>query len=261
MAEPGPGARQDRSRGGARLAPAAYNRWFDPRRGRYAFAVELPAIERAAGRLDGLRVLDAGYGTGQFTATLERGAARLAGVDLDPAMLTVAARRVRAPLLAADAGELPFRDAAFDVTVAVTVCEFTASPAALVAELARVTRPGGRVVIGALNCRSAWGLARRRQLRRPPWQAARFLTRRQLRALGAYHGRARLHGTLIMPGAVWGSRQASLFLEALGRRACPAAGALQVLAIEKVGHRDGGPPAPRQPRRACWAPEPQKAAA
>jgi ubiquinone/menaquinone biosynthesis C-methylase UbiE len=57
-------------------------------------------------------------------------------------MLTVAARRVRATLLAADAGSLPFRDGAFDVTIAVTVCEFTASPAALVAELARVTRPG-----------------------------------------------------------------------------------------------------------------------
>jgi SAM-dependent methyltransferase len=108
-----------------------------------------------------------------------------------------------------------FRDGAFDVTIAVTVCEFTASPAALVAELARVTRPGGRVVIGALNRRSPWGLARRRQMRKPPWQAARFLTRRQLRALGTRHGQARLHGTLIMPGAVPGSRLAGCFLEAI----------------------------------------------
>ena len=234
MAEPGPGARQDCGRGGARLVPAAYDRWFDTRWGRYASTIELEAIERAIGRLDGQRVLDAGCGTGRFTAALERRAARLAGVDLDPAMLTVAARRVRAPLLAADAGALPFRDEAFDVTIAVTVCEFTASPVAVVAELARVTRPGGRVVIGALNRRSAWGLARRRQLCRPPWQAARFLTRRQLRALGARHGRARLRGTLVMPGAVPGSRHASLFLEAVGRRACPAAGAFQVLAIEKA---------------------------
>lgn len=235
MAEPGPGARQARGRGGTRLAsPAAYDRWFDTRWGRYAFTIELAAIERAAGRLDSLRVLDAGCGTGRFTAALERRAALLAGVDLDLAMLAVAARRVRAPLLAADVGELPFRDGAFDVTIAVTVCEFTASPAALVAELARVTRPGGRVVIGALNRRSPWGLARHRQLRRPPWQAARFLTRRQLRVLGAPHGRARLHGTLVMPGMVPGSRQASLSLEALGRRACPAVGAFQVLAIEKA---------------------------
>ena len=70
--------------------------------------------------------------------------------------------------------------------------------------------------------------------RRPPWQAARFLTRRQLRALGACHGQLRLHGTLVMPGAVPGSRHAGRFLEALGRRACPAAGAFQVLAIEKA---------------------------
>ena len=232
MAEHGPGARQDRERGGVRLVPAAYDRWFDTRWGRYAFTIELAAIERAAGRFDGLRVLDVGCGTGRFTAALERRAARLAGVDLDPAMLDAAARRVRAPLLTADAGALPFRDAAFDVTIAVTVCEFTASPAALVAELARVTRPGGRVVIGALNRRSAWGLARRRQLRQPPWRAARFLTRRQLRALGAPHGRVKLHGTLIMPGAVPGSWRAGPFLEAIGRRACPAAGAFQVLTVE-----------------------------
>jgi SAM-dependent methyltransferase len=234
MDETGPGARQDRGQGGARLSPAPYDRWFDTRWGRYAFTFELAAIERAAGRLDGLRVLDAGCGTGRFTAALERRAALLAGVDLDPVMLTVAGRRVRAPLLAADAGALPFRDAAFDVTVAVTVCEFAASPAAVVAELARVTRPGGRVVIGALNRRSPWGLARRRQLRRPPWQAARFLTRRQLRVLGAPHGQVKLHGTLILPGVVLGSRRAGCFLEAIGRRACPATGAFQVLTVEKA---------------------------
>ena len=235
MTEDIPCAPQNRERGGVRLAsPAAYDRWFDTGWGRYAFTVEQAAIERAAGRLDGLRVLDAGCGTGRFAAALERRAARLVGVDLDPAMLSVAAPRVRAPLLAADARKLPFRDAAFDVAIAVTVCEFTASPAALVAELARVTRPGGRVVIGALNRRSAWGLARRRQLRRPPWQAARFLTRRQLRALGACHGRVRPHGTLVMPGAVPGSWHVGLFLEAIGRRACPAIGAFQVLAIERA---------------------------
>jgi uncharacterized protein involved in oxidation of intracellular sulfur len=218
----------------ATTSAAAYDRWFDSTWGRYAFTVEEAAIERAAGQLDGLRVLDAGCGTGRFTACLERRAARLVGVDLDPAMLAVAAQRVRTPLLTADASRLPFRDAAFDVAIAVTVCEFTASPAAAVAELARVTRPGGRIVIGALNRRSPWGLARRRRLqRRPPWQQARFLTRGQLRAFGARHGRVRLHGALIAPGAIPGTWPGSL-LEAAGRRACPAIGAFQVLAIEKA---------------------------
>jgi ubiquinone/menaquinone biosynthesis C-methylase UbiE len=217
----------------ATTSAAAYDRWFGGAWGRYAFTVEVAAVERAAGRVDGLRVLDAGCGTGRFTACVERRAARLAGVDLDPAMLAVAAHRVRVPLLAADACRLPFQDAAFDVAIAVTVCEFTASPAAVVAELARVTRPGGRIVIGALNRRSPWGLARRRRLRRPPLQQARFLTRGQLRALGARHGRVRLYGTLIAPGAIPGTWPGPL-LEAAGRRACPAIGAFQVLAIEKA---------------------------
>lgn len=211
----------------------AYDRWFDTSWGRYAFAAEEAALKRAIGRLDGLRVLDAGCGTGRFTRCLERRAAQVAGVDLDPAMLAVAARRVRVPLLAADAARLPFPDAVFDVALAVTVCEFAASPAALVAELARVTRPGGRVVVGALNRRSPWGLARRGRLRRPPWQSARFLTRPELRALGARHGRVRLRGTLIAPAAIPGNWPGAA-LEALGRHACPAIGAFQVLTIAKL---------------------------
>jgi hypothetical protein len=37
-----------------------------------------------------------------------------------------------------------------------------------------------------------------------------------------------------MPGAVPSSRHADPFLETLGRRACPAAGAFQVLTVEKA---------------------------
>jgi hypothetical protein len=74
----------------------------------------------------------------------------------------------------------------------------------------------------------------RRQLRRPPWRAARFLTGRQLRALGGRHGRVRPHGALFIPWAVPGSWHAGLFLETLWRRVCPAAGVFQVLAVEKA---------------------------
>ena len=147
-----------------------------------------------------------GCGTGRFTASSGRCAAWLAGMDPGPAMRALAARHACSPLLAASACRVPFRDAALDVTIVVTLCESTASPALFVAELVRVTRPGGRIVIGAPNRRSPWGLARRRRLRRPPWQAARFLARRQLLALGSVQGRVTLQGALFAPGAVPGPR-------------------------------------------------------
>ena len=160
MAEHSPGARQDRERGSARLAsPTAYDRWFDTGWGRYAFTVEQPPFQRPALPSPAGRWTPAAAPAGSPPPLSAAQPNSPAWTSTRP-RLTVAAQRVRAPGAAANAGGLPFRDAAFDVTIAVTVCEFAASPAALVAELARVTRPGGRVVIGALNRRSAWALAR-----------------------------------------------------------------------------------------------------
>jgi len=214
-------------------AVAAYDRWFDSPWGRYAFEVERATLERAVGPVDSRSVLDVGCGTGRFTAAMEQHAGSVAGVDLDPAMLAVAARRVKASLFVADAGCLPFEVATFDVTVAVTLCEFVTDPHVVVGELNRVTRPGGRIAIGALNPLSPWGVARRRRLQRPPWQTAHFFTRRELEALGRPFGRVTLHAALFAPGAIPGLGRIAPVLEGLGR-ACSRFGAFQVLVIDKA---------------------------
>ena len=125
--------------------------------------------------------------------------AHIIGVDPESAMLDVARHRI-VPLAAGDARALPVRDNAVDIAVAVTVLEFVADPAAAMAELARIVRPGGRILVGALNPHSAWGLAHHHEFTAPPWNAARFLTRHQLRELGARYGRVKLHGALSRAG-------------------------------------------------------------
>jgi ubiquinone/menaquinone biosynthesis C-methylase UbiE len=184
----------------------AYDRWFDSAWGRYAFEVERAILERAVGPLDGRRVLDVGCGTGRFTAAMEQHAGSVIAVDLDPAMLAVAARHVKTPLFVADAACLPFDDATFDVAVGVTLCEFVADPQIIIGELNRVTRPDGRIAIGALNPLSPWGVAGRRHLQRPPWQGAHFVTRRELAAHGRPFGYVTLHAALFVPGRDPGSR-------------------------------------------------------
>ena len=80
-----------------RLDASTYDRWFDIPWGRYAFNVEVGIVLEAMGSLaDGVRVLDAGCGTGRFTARLEASGASVVGLDLDPAMLDVASARTRA---------------------------------------------------------------------------------------------------------------------------------------------------------------------
>jgi trans-aconitate methyltransferase len=98
----------------------------------------------------GAAVLDAGCGTGALAAALARRdpAARITGTDLSEAFL--AAARVRVPGAAFRQGDithLPDADGAFDAALSLLVLQFVPDRAAAVAELARVTRPGG--IVGA----------------------------------------------------------------------------------------------------------------
>ncbi len=96
----------------------------------------------------GERCLDLAAGTGVSTEELARSGATVVGVDLSLGMLRVG-RRVRpdVPLLAGDALALPFVDGSFDaVTIAFGLRNLVDIAAGL-REMARVTRPGGRLVI------------------------------------------------------------------------------------------------------------------
>jgi ubiquinone/menaquinone biosynthesis C-methylase UbiE len=212
-----------------------YDRWFESPWGSYAFATERRAILAAAGTLTGKTVADIGCGTGRFTTDLERHSGHVVGLDPDPSMLAVAARRTEAPLIVGDGHLLPFADHRFDVAIAITVCEFATDPTVVIAELARITRPGGRVVVGALNRQSPWGIANRHQFDQPPWDTARFLTRADLRRIGEPHGTVHPQAALYPPRAlplirVWGP-----VLEHVGRLVAPAAGAFNVLTIDTHG--------------------------
>ena len=177
-------------------------------------------------------MLDVGCGTGRLGERLAAAGGRVVGLDLEPSMLAVAAARMAFPLVEGDAHRLPLRSGSVDAAIALAVLEFVADPPSVVAEMWRVTRDGGRIVIGALNRRSPWGVTHRRELRQAPWTAARFLNRRTLMALAEPYGRPQLTEHLFAPGALpWLARLGPL-LERLGRLA-PGYGAFRVLTIER----------------------------
>jgi len=109
---------------------------------------------RAAGVRPGERALDVACGTGDLTRLLARaGAGRVVGADFCDEMLARA--RAKPPIaesapieyVRADAMDLPFEDAAFDVVTIAFGLRNVADPARAVNEFHRVLRPGGRLVI------------------------------------------------------------------------------------------------------------------
>ena len=121
----------------------AYDRFM----GRYSTLLA-PQLADYAGIKPGERVLDVGCGPGALTSVLvERlGASHVSAVD--PSEQFVAAARERHPgvvVQRASAEKLPFDDSTFDKALAQLVVHFMTDPVRGLAEMARVTRPGGVV--------------------------------------------------------------------------------------------------------------------
>ena len=97
------------------------------------------------------RVLDVGTGVGAVAIALAPHVAEVTGVDVVPEVLDQArelARGVENVRFAeADAGRLPFPVGAFDLVTCVRTLHHVARPELVVAELARVVRPGGRILV------------------------------------------------------------------------------------------------------------------
>lgn len=90
-------------------------------------------------------VLDLACGTGDFCRLLQQAGHRPTGIDMSLGMLEAA--RTTAPLLQADALQLPFGNGSVDgITCGFALRNF-ADLNGFFAELARVTRPGGRIVL------------------------------------------------------------------------------------------------------------------
>ena len=111
------------------------------------------AVARAAVRA-GEDVLDLGCGTGNAALLLAREGARVVAVDPAPRLLEVTAERAAAAGLDVDvrqgeAASIPLPDASVDLVVSVFAVIFAPDAAAAMADVARVLRPRGRVVLTA----------------------------------------------------------------------------------------------------------------
>ncbi|MDQ4145587.1 MAG: methyltransferase domain-containing protein [Actinomycetota bacterium] len=100
----------------------------------------------------GMSVLDVGAGTGNFAVEAAKRGARVIASDLTPHLIELGRARTEQEMLdiewhEADAEDLPFEDEMFDVTASVFGAIFAPHADKVVAEMMRVTRPGGVVAM------------------------------------------------------------------------------------------------------------------
>jgi SAM-dependent methyltransferase len=115
------------------------------------------AIEHAVERLEpkpGERILDLATGTGWGSRTIAQrcSGAKVTGVDIADVMLdyarsAAAKQELDIDYRHADAESLPFADRSFDGVISTFGVMFVGRPEAAAAEMARVVRPGGRIVL------------------------------------------------------------------------------------------------------------------
>lgn len=109
------------------------------------------ATTRAVGPASGERILDLAAGTGTSSASLAKNGAQVVAADFSPGMIAVGrekyADRSDIQFVEADATKLPFADEEFDATTISFGLRNVVRPKDALAEMLRVTKPGGRIVI------------------------------------------------------------------------------------------------------------------
>lgn len=138
-----------------RSVVAAYARWapvYDPIFGA-ATAIGRKATVKTLNALPAGRILEVGVGTG-ISLPLYKRNHQLVGIDISPDMLVRAEKRVARRRLShveairqMDAANLEFADASFDAAVAMFVMTVVPDPDRVLAEIVRVVRPGGQVML------------------------------------------------------------------------------------------------------------------
>ena len=115
--------------------------------------------QQLLGELRGLRCLEIGVGTGRVALPLHRAGVDVTGIDISKEMLLRMAANAGGvapiPVLLADATRIPFKDASFEAAYASWVFHLISEWREALAELVRVLRPKGKILVAAGSFRKS----------------------------------------------------------------------------------------------------------
>lgn len=225
-----------------------YDQWFQTPRGALVYALEEDLIMAMARPRAGEKALDVGCGTGNFTLALAERGLELYGLDASEKMLAVAARKLTAAghqvvLQHGTMEKIALDDSSFDLVLCVSALEISPQPEQAVAEMWRVTRPGGRLVLAVLNAISPWAEERSQREEGSIWDDQHFYSPEELlellaRVTGVPAGEIEWNSSVFFgPRPTDAELDRAWELEREGREKNPGGGAMLVARVDKPRSR------------------------
>ena len=155
-----------------------YDEYYQTEAGKKVNEIEEKLIAAALQKIPEGKMLDLGCGTGHWTKYFSENGFKLTGTDISDAMLKHAKQKeLKAEILKANSENLPFENESFDVVASITMMEFVNDQDKVLAEIYRVLKPNGYLLLGGLNGISELGKSSKND---PVFKNANFFTHEKL---------------------------------------------------------------------------------
>lgn len=139
-----------------------YDNWYNEKRGKFIDQLETDLVFGLIKVHEGMKILDIGCGTGNFSIKLAKMGCHITGIDVSEKMLLIAGEKaseqnINIDFINMDAKKLKFADNEFDLVISMAAIEFIDDMPSVMDEIFRVVKTGGQVLIGTINGDSDWG--------------------------------------------------------------------------------------------------------
>lgn len=139
-----------------------YDEWYSTKAGNFIDSIQTKCVFDLLKPQKGMRILDIGCGTGNYSLKLKALGCNVIGVDVSEKMLSVFKAKIEQNKYDIDlhllqSNILPFEDESFDAIISVTAAEFMDNLPESINEMFRVVKQNCPIVIGTLHKNSKWG--------------------------------------------------------------------------------------------------------
>lgn len=165
-----------------------YDAWYIDKKGNFIDKVETGLAFKLIEIKEGMKILDVGCGTGNFSIKLAKMGCQVTGIDISDEMLNAARKKVAEQnldinLYNMNLYDLKFEDSTFDAVFSMSAFEFVEDVPKALDELFRVVKKNGQILIGTIAGNSSWSeLYQSEAFKNTVFRYAKFITLEEIKS-------------------------------------------------------------------------------